>query len=1164
MPFEKLKDLPLAAKIAAAVAGIGALIATVGILPSHALWILVLALLLAALFIAAFFLLQRVFQKRRARSMTGQLSQHSTVMPRGISDPAQRAKLDNLRLSFQKGVEKFRAAGKDLYSLPWYAVVGEPGSGKTEAIRHCNVGFPPGLQDELQGSGGTINMNWWFTNYAVLLDTAGRLMFEQVAPGSTSEWREFLSLLRTRRPQCPINGLILVIPSDSLIKDTSEEIAQKASRIAEQFNTIQTALDVRFPVFVLVTKTDLINGFREFFEGIKDPHLQHQMLGWSNPDNLDQKFRPELVDEHLGMVVQRIRRRRLGMVQDPTPRGETVDGRRLDDVDALFALPASLSLLAPRLRRYLEMIFMPNEWSGKPLFLRGIYFTSAMREGSALDQELAEAIGVPVDSLPEGRAWERERAYFLRDLFVEKIFREKGLVTRATNTAALLRRQKMIIIGSVASLLLILALWSWIGAKSVRQSVGRERDVWEVAREGWQDGMWRPLVSPEFRNSHDYVFNGTQEVKFGDEKLSLVDYHRYLAGVVSHPIDVPWIFTPMSHLLAGTDADRRRAQRIVFEGSVVKPLVAAARDRIEHGRDHWDVQSSNALVELVQLEGMIYRRGDLGPDEVSAAAFFEPIDRLVYNDPKANPALVHAFEWTYLKDGDGRGYWPPRWLSSGFSLKDNRPIDLGLRALLEAARESQKARAAGFGVIKNMRDEFATLRKLEEDMARLAGQPSSSDEALKSALDAYVRQKSQVDLALARASETGLFPPGPLPLGEAYKLLVEQTKRESETTFKQLQTEIDRFRPRDETSFPLAGDIRRALQGVQAEFAAQAESSFPAGEVQDLQGLDRQFLEKTPSGESLYAVRSTLYLVAKNQMDNPGGLGASIIGQFTRCVEGMNAAIAEARDKANRYQGAFSVELGVIMRRLLDLAQTRGLESLYDRYAAELENPLRQKVRFPLLHDQTETMSVADLAEIQTLLRSARSDLPALRASKPPNRSTVTLDVLEQRVQNLSAVADGLLSDAGKPTVVTISVVGEVDANRQLLQQFGEAGRGQSASNVWPFVRVNGGPNLRFRTPTTTVLGRVPVSDESFQLEFLTRDSDTVDGPTVPYTRTWAPLQLLQQGNARRLPGDGKEWEVSLPLKDALGGNRYALLHLTFEKPLPDMQRWPTAASVGL
>ena len=48
------------------------------------------------------------------------------------------------------------------------------------------------MQDKLQGTGGTIDMNWWFTDNAVILDTAGRLMFEEAA---ANEWKEFLKEL---------------------------------------------------------------------------------------------------------------------------------------------------------------------------------------------------------------------------------------------------------------------------------------------------------------------------------------------------------------------------------------------------------------------------------------------------------------------------------------------------------------------------------------------------------------------------------------------------------------------------------------------------------------------------------------------------------------------------------------------------------------------------------------------------------------------------------------------------------------------------------------------------------------------------------------------------------------------------------------------------------
>jgi len=63
-------------------------------------------------------------------------------------------------------------------------------------------------------------------------------------------------LLKKNRPNCPINGLFLVIPSDSLIKDSADSIQKKAGKIAQQLDVIQRVLDVRFPVFIVVTKCD--------------------------------------------------------------------------------------------------------------------------------------------------------------------------------------------------------------------------------------------------------------------------------------------------------------------------------------------------------------------------------------------------------------------------------------------------------------------------------------------------------------------------------------------------------------------------------------------------------------------------------------------------------------------------------------------------------------------------------------------------------------------------------------------------------------------------------------------------------------------------------------------------------------------------------------------
>jgi len=104
-----------------------------------------------------------------------------------------------------------------LYQLPWYIFIGAPGSGKTTALVNSDLDFP--LADQLgkaavRGIGGTRNCDWWFTNDAVLIDTAGRYTtHESNRETDEGEWKGFLELLKKFRPRQPINGAILASPT---------------------------------------------------------------------------------------------------------------------------------------------------------------------------------------------------------------------------------------------------------------------------------------------------------------------------------------------------------------------------------------------------------------------------------------------------------------------------------------------------------------------------------------------------------------------------------------------------------------------------------------------------------------------------------------------------------------------------------------------------------------------------------------------------------------------------------------------------------------------------------------------------------------------------------------------------------------------------------------
>ena len=213
-------------------------------------------LLLALLLFGGYYLWRRMRLRRQQQVLSSGVEAQSGAVPKTISDPRQRADLDALRRKFLDGLQVFKSRGKDIYKLPWFVIIGESGSGKSMAIRNSGIDFPPGMQDELQGSGGTINMDWWFTNRGIIVDTAGKMIIPDEADSDLrgewkpqAEWVEFLRLLRRSRPHCPINGLLLVLSTESLIKDSADKIARKASRLAQQLDLIQRTLDVQHSHF---------------------------------------------------------------------------------------------------------------------------------------------------------------------------------------------------------------------------------------------------------------------------------------------------------------------------------------------------------------------------------------------------------------------------------------------------------------------------------------------------------------------------------------------------------------------------------------------------------------------------------------------------------------------------------------------------------------------------------------------------------------------------------------------------------------------------------------------------------------------------------------------------------------------------------------------------
>ena len=995
-------NLPMPIKVGLLVLSGGGIMAAIWyILPPQILWIVFIGIAVIVLLLLLYRYLLKWQKKRKAAPMERGIVDSVVTTPQGISEAAHMARVDDLRKKFEDGIEKFRAAGKNLYDFPWYMIAGEPGSGKTEAIRHCNIGFPPGLQDQFQGAGGTINMNWWFTDHAVILDTAGRLMFEEVETGGSSEWKEFLTLLKKSRPRCPVNGVFLVIPSDSLIKDTADEIEQKASKIAKQFDIIQRSLDVRFPVFVVVTKSDLINGFRDFFDNLEDPQLQHQILGWSNPAPLDEPYNPGFIDQHLKTIQGRLYRRRLALLQDIISGSDEPGAEKMCQTDTLYAFPQSLTKIAPRMARYLELVFsVGSQWSCKPLFFRGIYFTSSMREGSALDEDLAESVGVPVDSLPDGRVWERDRAYFLRDLFMKKVFREKGLVTHATNTKKLHSRRKATVLFSAAASVILLLFFTIYTAIAFRGSVGEMSGYLATSAKLIDSGDMNELQVLKGKGEDSYRYIGKAGVP--GEDIERFNFSAQLADSVNG-WKIPWFFAPAAKFLKGIKPESlSKAQGIVYEEGVLSPFLDAAGDIMdtqENGR--WTLQDvdTSALRQLIRIKTAkpLNEEG-----EYSAQTFLDPLFGYIFKrDPNQiqryedNKAELHRpLDMIYARsDGNGDGKskdlrlrdWPPEFQRTDPNSKYLEvAIAHGIKLFNEYWKVGLQNRDyAQVQTIEKLKDAFKKFDTAEARILGLGGDLGLKSDKLYTAaqLNKFFIDWNESFKDLKESKESIDNYIGTLNNPQSLVTLwAEQTRLVLKDVNENYEFLLSELKDVNEAENLFLASCRSELENARQRMKnSLSESEF----AQQLDKFDKELYAWVPRDQRsrrLYAIRYEMYSEANEQLGAAKPI-SNVVYEVTKAIGELEEASTKARRNigqlrdldpnpaVSRFQEAYGFS-----NLALSLAEQR---QLYEVVKSSLEAAPRSIEELDKLIEKEEKW---DWADIPTTIIDKRYDPSAAAA----------------------------------------------------------------------------------------------------------------------------------------------------------------------------------------
>ncbi len=403
----------------------------------------------AVVFIGVAYLLVRwAIRRVKADAMEKELTKVPTAAP-------ARPEVAELAGQMQRGFAALKAARRSksaVYEIPWYVIVGPPATGKTTALQQSGLTFVTDAlgSPKVRGMAGTRNCDWWLSPEAVLLDTAGRY-----AGGGDDheEWLAFLDTLARLRADRPIDGLMVAVSVNDIVGVSEDQRAELAGRLRARLAEIVDRLEMVAPVYLLVTKADLIGGFVESMSGLGKAE-RGQVWGASFALDDPRLAEPaSAVEAEIDRLAHNLHARVLDIL--PLERNPLRRAR-------LLQLPLELSGLGPSLAQFADALFKPRG-AEEHLVFRGFYLSSGTQVGQPVDRalsDMARGFGLAAASPPGDL-----QSYFLTDLFRAVMLPDRHLAVRSSAASQRRSRRELraaLIAVAVAAFFLVPAIVSYV------------------------------------------------------------------------------------------------------------------------------------------------------------------------------------------------------------------------------------------------------------------------------------------------------------------------------------------------------------------------------------------------------------------------------------------------------------------------------------------------------------------------------------------------------------------------------------------------------------------------------------------------------------------------------------------------------------------------------
>jgi type VI secretion system protein ImpL len=408
-------------------------------------WIRGVILICLAASVVVVILLRKLWLKRREmRFVDGIIG--TDAMPGSVAAIGDASR--ELRRRFKEAVATLKKSdlkrkGNPLYVLPWYLMVGKSGAGKSTAIKSARLPSPFGDINRVSGIEGTRNCDWWFFDDSVVIDIAGRYSVHRNEDLDKSEWLAFLEHLARYRKKEPINGIIVTVEADQLLEVDLEKIEDEGRTLRKRVDEVIHVMGAKFPIYLLVTKCDLIYGMNRFCELMSAASLE-QAMGLMNHDNVTDIG--AFVNQAVDTLVEKLKDIRLILAN----KEEVKDKHYIEPEVLVF--PDEFARVRNGLISFCKGAFKDNPFQELPV-VRGIYFCSGQQVGrpiSSQAESLAQMAGRDLPGTGNG--------LFLYDFFAKILPADRPLYSLTRSAREWHRLTHNLWLTGFISLVLILCI----------------------------------------------------------------------------------------------------------------------------------------------------------------------------------------------------------------------------------------------------------------------------------------------------------------------------------------------------------------------------------------------------------------------------------------------------------------------------------------------------------------------------------------------------------------------------------------------------------------------------------------------------------------------------------------------------------------------------------